>query len=119
MPLRPSIYGTGEMVPVRYGGNDIETLGAAGSWLATAPDLMRLLLAVDGFNYNEDPAESESIRFMTDINNNYAPVGWKTTYHRRNMDQDRFICRNCRNDEKTARRDIMGCSSEFKRMERS
>ena len=54
MPLRPSVYGTGEMVPVRYGGNDIETLGAAGSWLATAPDLMRLLLAVDGFSYNED-----------------------------------------------------------------
>ena len=54
MPLRPSIYGTGELVPVTYGGNDIETLGGAGSWLATAPDLMRLLLAVDGFNYNED-----------------------------------------------------------------
>jgi CubicO group peptidase (beta-lactamase class C family) len=80
MPLKPSVYGTGEMVPVRYGGNDIETLGAAGSWLATAPDLMRLLLAVDGFNYNEDLLNHESIKFMTDINNNYAPVGWKTTY---------------------------------------
>ena len=79
-PLKPSVYGTGEMVPVRYGGNDIETLGAAGSWLATAPDLLRLLLAVDGFNYNEDLLNQESIRFMTDINNNYAPVGWKTTY---------------------------------------
>jgi CubicO group peptidase (beta-lactamase class C family) len=80
MPLKPSVYGTGEMVPVRYGGNDIETLGAAGSWLATAPDLMRLLLAIDGFNYNEDLLNHESIKFMTDINNNYAPVGWKTTY---------------------------------------
>ncbi|HOE25853.1 MAG TPA: serine hydrolase domain-containing protein, partial [Bacteroidales bacterium] len=28
-PLRPSIYGTGEMVPASRGGNDIETLGAA------------------------------------------------------------------------------------------
>jgi CubicO group peptidase (beta-lactamase class C family) len=80
MPLKPSIYGTGEMVPIRYGGNDIETLGAAGSWLATAPDLMRLLLAVDGFNFNEDLLNVESINFMTDINNKYAPVGWKTTY---------------------------------------
>jgi CubicO group peptidase (beta-lactamase class C family) len=80
MPLRPSIYGTGEMVPVRYGGNDIETLGAAGSWLATAPDLMRLLLSIDGLSYNEDLLSEESIRFMTDTNNNFAPVGWKTSY---------------------------------------
>ena len=79
MPLKPSIYGTGEMVPVRYGGNDIEALGAAGSWLATAPDLMRLLLAIDGFNTREDFLKEESIRFMTDLNNNFAPVGWKST----------------------------------------
>jgi CubicO group peptidase (beta-lactamase class C family) len=79
MPLRPSIYGTGELVPVTYGGNDIETLGGAGGWLATAPDLMRLLLAVDGFNYNEDLLSEQSIRFMTDLNNRFAPVGWKTT----------------------------------------
>jgi CubicO group peptidase (beta-lactamase class C family) len=80
MPMKPSIYGTGEMVPVRYGGNDIETLGAAGSWLATTPDLMRLLLAVDGLSYNEDLLSEQSIRFMTDINNNFAPIGWKTAY---------------------------------------
>ena len=80
MPLKLSVYGTGELVPVRYGGNDIETLGAAGSWLATAPDLMRLLLAVDGFNYNEDLLNEQSVSFMTNVNNNFAPVGWKTTY---------------------------------------
>jgi hypothetical protein len=80
MPLRQSVYGTGEMVPAPYGGNDVETLGAAGYWLATAPDLLKLLLAVDGFSYNQDFLSSESIRFMTDINNNYAPVGWKSTY---------------------------------------
>lgn len=79
MPMRPSIYGTGEMVPVTYGGNDIESLGGAGGWLATAPDLMRLLLAVDGFGYNTDLLSEESIRFMTDLNNRFAPVGWKTT----------------------------------------
>jgi CubicO group peptidase (beta-lactamase class C family) len=80
MPMRPSIYGTGEMVPARYGGNDIETLGAAGSWLATAPDLLRLLLAVDGLSYNEDLLTEESINFMTDTNNKFAPIGWKTIY---------------------------------------
>ena len=80
MPLRPSIYGTGDMVPATYGGNDIETLGGAGAWLATSPDLMRLLLAVDGFSYNEDMLSEESISFMTDLNNRFAPIGWKTTY---------------------------------------
>ena len=27
IPLKPSIYGTGEMVPPSYGGNDIKALG--------------------------------------------------------------------------------------------
>lgn len=78
-PLRPSIYGTGEMVPASRGGNDIETLGAAGAWVATAPDLMRLLLSIDGFDYPKDILSPESIEFMTDANNGYAPVGWRTT----------------------------------------
>ena len=63
--LKPSIYGTGEMVLPSYGGNDIKALGGAGAWLATAPDLMRLLLAVDGFNSRPDILTDQSIRFMT------------------------------------------------------
>lgn len=78
-PLRPSIYGTGEMVTASGGGNDIETLGAAGAWVATAPDLMRLLLAVDGFDNPKDILSPESIEFMTDVYNGYAPVGWRAT----------------------------------------
>ncbi|MDX9946814.1 MAG: serine hydrolase domain-containing protein [Bacteroidales bacterium] len=80
MPMRPSVYGTGELVPVRYGGNDVETLGAAGYWLATAPDLMRLVLAVDGFDYNDDILSDGSISLMTDVNYKFSPFGWKTTY---------------------------------------
>lgn len=74
---KPSVYGTGEMMMSSYGGNDIEALGAAGAWLATAPDLMRLLLAVDGFDSCKDILSSASIEFMTDISNGYAPVGWR------------------------------------------
>lgn len=77
--LKPSIYGTGEMVTPSYGGNDIHTLGAAGAWVATAPDLMRLLLAIDGFSTRPDFLSDQSIRFMTDNNNGFAPVGWKGT----------------------------------------
>jgi CubicO group peptidase (beta-lactamase class C family) len=77
--LKPSIYGTGELVSPVYGGNDIRALGGAGAWIATAPDLMRLLLAVDGFDTPPDILTDQSIRFMTDNNNGFAPVGWKTT----------------------------------------
>jgi hypothetical protein len=80
MPLRPSVYDPELMVPVPYGGNDIETLGGAGGWLATAPDLIRLVLAVDGLDYNKDLLTNESIQLMTDNENRFAPVGWKATY---------------------------------------
>lgn len=79
--LKPSIYGTGEMVTPMYGGNDIKTLGGAGAWLATAPDLMRLLLAADGFRTRPDILSDQSIRFMTDNDNGFAPVGWKATVY--------------------------------------
>ena len=79
--LKPSIYGTGELVPPSYGGNDIKSLGGAGAWIATAPDLMRLLLAVDGFKTRPDILNDHSIRFMTDNDNGYAPVGWKGTIY--------------------------------------
>ena len=78
---KPSVYGSGEMLMASRGGNDIESLGAAGAWVATAPDLMRLLLAVDGFDNRKDILSDESIDFMTDINNGYAPVGWRTTLY--------------------------------------
>jgi CubicO group peptidase (beta-lactamase class C family) len=78
---KPSIYGTGNLVQASYGGNDIEALGGAGGWLATAPDLMKLLLAVDGFDTRKDILSRESLTFMTDAKNGYAPVGWKTTIY--------------------------------------
>lgn len=76
---KPSIYDASEMVPPCYGGNDIKALGGAGAWIATTPDLMRLLLAVDGFSSRKDILSNESIRFMTDNDNGFAPVGWKGT----------------------------------------
>jgi CubicO group peptidase (beta-lactamase class C family) len=79
--LKPSLYGTGNLVQASYGGNDIEALGGAGAWLATSPDLMKLLLAIDGFDSPKDILSRESITFMTDANNGYAPVGWKTTIY--------------------------------------
>ena len=79
--LKPSVYGTGELLPASYGGNDIEALGAAGAWVATAPDLLKLILHVDGFDTRKDILDSESIQFMTDSRNGYAPLGWKATVY--------------------------------------
>ncbi len=74
-----SIYGTGEIVPASYGGNDIVSLGGAGAWVATSTDLMRLLLAIDGFDYNPDILAPSTIDLMTNQKNGYAPLGWKAT----------------------------------------
>jgi len=77
--LIPSIYGTNELVAPNYGGNDIEALGGAGAWLATPMDLMRLMLAVDGFDEYPDILSPESIVYMTDKARGAGSVGWKST----------------------------------------
>ncbi|HDZ41671.1 MAG TPA: class A beta-lactamase-related serine hydrolase [Bacteroidetes bacterium] len=78
-PPKESIYGTGEMLPAPYGGNDIEALGGAGAWIATAPDLLKFALSVDGLGMGDDILPEPSIEFMTDRSNGFAPVGWKAT----------------------------------------
>lgn len=76
---KPSIYNPDQMTFSCYGGNDIHTLGSAGGWIATAPDLMRLLLAIDGFSTRPDILSSESVELMTHNENGAAPMGWKST----------------------------------------
>jgi len=77
--IKPSVYGTGELLPASYGGNDIESLGAAGAWVATAPDLIKFVLAIDGCDSEKDILSKESVEFMTNTLNGYAPAGWKAT----------------------------------------
>lgn len=74
-----SSFGTGEKVPKYYGGNSIETLGAAGGWVATPTELMKLLVAIDGFDIREDLLSSESIKKMTQSANGIRPFGWTGT----------------------------------------
>ena len=73
-----SIYNPDEMVLRCYGGNDVEALGAAGSWIASAPDLLKLALAIDGDTNNPDIITPGNVKVMTDPMYGYAPVGWKT-----------------------------------------
>ena len=77
-PLVNSVYGTGQHVPFPYGGYNIEAMDAHGGWIASASDLARLLVAVDGFDTKPDILSQASVQLMTTAsiaNNNYS-MGW-------------------------------------------
>lgn len=57
--------GSGEIVPVYYGGNYMELLGPAGGWVASAPELARFMTAIDGFDDQPDILAPETIASMT------------------------------------------------------
>ena len=70
-----SAYGGTQQVPWEYGGWVLEAMSAHGGWIATARDLVQLVLAVDGFASKPDILNSSSITSMTTgstVNSNYA-----------------------------------------------
>ena len=73
--IRPSIYGTGEVVPNTYSFN-VEALSAAGGWVATPTDLLRFLVAVDGLNDAPDILSNESLLAMIEPVSG-RPYGWR------------------------------------------
>lgn len=74
-----SSFGTGEYVPKYYGGNSMETLGAAGAWVASPSEIMKLIVAIDGFNMRKDMLSEESINKMTKSSKHIRPFGWTGT----------------------------------------
>ena len=72
--------GSGKTVFRSNGGNNIEELGGAGGWVASAAELMKFLLAIDGDDTHPDVLSQKSIAYMTTPNKNgYSPIGWKGT----------------------------------------
>nr|WP_319398220.1 serine hydrolase domain-containing protein [uncultured Carboxylicivirga sp.] len=70
--------GNGDQVLRTYGGNDMHTLGAAGGWIASSTDLMKLMLSVDGFNTYPNMLNTKSIKTMTTPSHlGYSPLGWR------------------------------------------
>jgi CubicO group peptidase (beta-lactamase class C family) len=57
--------GSGKRVTQMYGGNDISLLNAAGGWVASAPGLLKFIVAIDGFPDKPDILSLESIEMMT------------------------------------------------------
>lgn len=75
--LTPAFDGSGRMVPKPYGGNPIELLGPAGGWIASSPELAKLMVQMDGFKSVPDIIPSYLISQMIENKNNRGPLGWK------------------------------------------
>ncbi len=72
--------GSGKTVFRSNGGNNIEELGGAGGWVASAAELMKFMLAIDGESSHPDVLSKKSITYMTTPNKNgHSPIGWKGT----------------------------------------
>lgn len=73
-----SIFGDGEKVLKSYGGNDIGALGAAGGWIATPSDLLKLVAAIDGNPGVPDILSQESIDLMVkpQLSGGHT-IGWR------------------------------------------
>jgi len=78
--MYPAYDRSGLRVPLQYGGNNIELLGPAGGWIASAPELIKLVVAMDGFSSHPDILSRQSVKAMTrhekKIN---ALLGWRGT----------------------------------------
>jgi hypothetical protein len=67
-------------VPAAYGGNNIQLLGAAGGWVASAPELAKFLVAIDGFDSRPDILSAYSIEQMTKSDGlSRKLIGWRGT----------------------------------------
>lgn len=66
---RLSVYSNNKYAPRTYEGTDFETLGAAGGWIASPAELMKLMVAIDGFCYQEDILGCNTIDSMTTLEN--------------------------------------------------
>jgi CubicO group peptidase (beta-lactamase class C family) len=78
--LRLAYDGTGKLVPRQYGGSDIATLGAAGGWIASTIDLMKLMTYIDGFSNVIDFIDPVSIEKLTCPRSPHLhPLGWRDT----------------------------------------
>ena len=72
--------GSRELAPLPYGGNNIELLGAAGGWIASAPELAKLIVAIDGFSDRPDILSTESVYTMTYSKGmSRKLIGWRGT----------------------------------------
>lgn len=72
--------GSRQLVPIVYGGNNVQMLGAAGGWVASAPELAKFMVAIDGFESRSDILSEKTIKQMTHANSRSRKlIGWRGT----------------------------------------
>ena len=72
--------GSGRLFPKTYGGNDMKVLGAAGGWIASAIDLMKLVVVIDQNPAVKDILSDNSVNEMTRVDpEGLDPLGWRKT----------------------------------------
>ncbi|MFN8206512.1 MAG: serine hydrolase domain-containing protein [Bacteroidales bacterium] len=73
-----AIDGSGQSVQRCNGGIDISLLGAAGGWIASSPEMMKFLLAIDGYPESPDILSAASIKEMTTPSSAFnSLLGWR------------------------------------------
>lgn len=77
-PRITAFDGSGILVPNSYGGNNMELLGAAGGWIASAPELLRFISAVDGLPGVPDILADSTFRKMCEPQSGFRSLyGWR------------------------------------------
>lgn len=66
-------------VAKQYVANSIETLGAAGAWVASSTELAILMVYIDGYFRQNDILTPESVIAMTQVKKGMKPIGWSGT----------------------------------------
>lgn len=85
IPEGHSAHRNDMVIPLPYGGNDIEILGPAGGWIASPAEIMKLVVSIDTIPGTPDLLSAESIEMMTDIRlSGGHPMGWAGTDSRGN-----------------------------------
>jgi len=73
-------HGNGKTVERSYGGNDINILSGAGAWVASVPELMKLVASIDGKPEVPDIISPGAVRQMTEyIDTSVYSLGWNDT----------------------------------------
>ncbi len=64
VPKTNSVYDPRKKVLRMYGGNNLDAIAGAGAWIASPVDLLKLVLAIDGFDNVPDILSKDIVRQM-------------------------------------------------------
>lgn len=77
----PEFNNSGRRVYKVYGGSDIRGLSGGGAWVASTPELARLVASIDGRSEIPDIISKRSVNEMTCYYDDKTyPLGWLRTY---------------------------------------